>query len=177
MPCLLNFLYVVLIKKIKIKILYMVVGAWKFHYGQTKVCLQPKQITLRRTWGKMPLWHKAKLLYTITFQAFFLPSQEDLNKMVSSFYLQEWFFAQKIPHFELYKKSSSHVAEYQLTIMWACITSDEGNGQCRHVDSCDSGDEQGVPHSNGDPCTWARPVSILLRYIIFDVIIVLLLKP
>ncbi|KAL8166560.1 hypothetical protein V2J09_008059 [Rumex salicifolius] len=38
-------------------------------------------ITLRRTWGKMPLWHKTKLLYSFLFQAFFLPSPEDLNKM------------------------------------------------------------------------------------------------
>ncbi|KAJ0053166.1 hypothetical protein Pint_02070 [Pistacia integerrima] len=42
---------------------------------------RPVQITLRRTWAKMPLWHKAKLLYSLIFQAFFLPSPEDLNKM------------------------------------------------------------------------------------------------
>ncbi|XP_031254536.1 traB domain-containing protein [Pistacia vera] len=43
---------------------------------------RPVQITLRRTWAKMPLWHKAKLLYSLIFQAFFLPSPEDLNKML-----------------------------------------------------------------------------------------------
>ncbi|KAJ7948176.1 TraB domain-containing protein [Quillaja saponaria] len=43
---------------------------------------RPVQITLRRTWGKMPLWHKAKLLYSLFFQAVFLPSSEDLNKML-----------------------------------------------------------------------------------------------
>ncbi|KAF2292195.1 hypothetical protein GH714_015790 [Hevea brasiliensis] len=43
---------------------------------------RPVQITLRRTWGKMPLWHKTKLLYSLLFQAFFLPSPEDLNKML-----------------------------------------------------------------------------------------------
>ncbi|KDP25863.1 hypothetical protein JCGZ_22893 [Jatropha curcas] len=43
---------------------------------------RPVQITLRRTWGKMPLWHKTKLLYSLLFQAFFLPSPDDLNKML-----------------------------------------------------------------------------------------------
>ncbi|GAV81304.1 TraB domain-containing protein [Cephalotus follicularis] len=43
---------------------------------------RPVQITLRRTWGKMPLWHKSKLLYSLLFQAFFLPSPEDLSKML-----------------------------------------------------------------------------------------------
>lgn len=43
---------------------------------------RPVQITLRRTWGKMPLWHKIKLLYSFLFQAFFLPSAEDLNRML-----------------------------------------------------------------------------------------------
>ncbi|KAK9284252.1 hypothetical protein L1049_023421 [Liquidambar formosana] len=43
---------------------------------------RPVQITLRRTWGKMPLWHKTKLLYSFLFQAVFLPSPEDLNKML-----------------------------------------------------------------------------------------------
>ncbi|KZV40316.1 traB domain-containing protein-like [Dorcoceras hygrometricum] len=41
---------------------------------------RPVQVTLRRTWVKMPLWHKTKLLYSLMFQAFFLPSPEDLNK-------------------------------------------------------------------------------------------------
>ncbi|XP_057955649.1 uncharacterized protein LOC131149317 isoform X2 [Malania oleifera] len=52
-------------------------------YG-SKVILgdRPVQITLRRTWGKMPLWNKAKLLYSLLFQAVFLPSPEDLNKML-----------------------------------------------------------------------------------------------
>ncbi|KAA8524582.1 hypothetical protein F0562_011005 [Nyssa sinensis] len=43
---------------------------------------RPVNITLKRTWGKMPLWHKTKLLYSLLFQAFFLPSPEDLNKML-----------------------------------------------------------------------------------------------
>ncbi|KAI9177122.1 hypothetical protein LWI28_011344 [Acer negundo] len=43
---------------------------------------RPVDITLRRTWGKMPLWHKTKLLYSFIFQAFFLPSSEDLNRML-----------------------------------------------------------------------------------------------
>lgn len=43
---------------------------------------RPVQITLRRTWAKMPLWHKTKLIYSLVFQAFFLPSPEDLNKML-----------------------------------------------------------------------------------------------
>lgn len=43
---------------------------------------RPVQVTLRRTWGKMPLWHKIKLLYSLLFQAVFLPSPEELNKML-----------------------------------------------------------------------------------------------
>ncbi|XP_040370254.1 traB domain-containing protein isoform X2 [Rosa chinensis] len=43
---------------------------------------RPVQITLRRTWAKMPLWHKIKLIYSILFQAVFLPEPEDLNKML-----------------------------------------------------------------------------------------------
>ncbi|XP_058092382.1 uncharacterized protein LOC131238804 [Magnolia sinica] len=52
-------------------------------YG-AKVILgdRPVQITLRRTWGKMTLWHKIKFLYYMLFQAIFLPSPEDLNKML-----------------------------------------------------------------------------------------------
>ncbi|KAG2717076.1 hypothetical protein I3760_03G156200 [Carya illinoinensis] len=42
----------------------------------------PVQITMRRTWAKMPLWHKIKLLYCLFFQAVFLPSSEDLNRML-----------------------------------------------------------------------------------------------
>ncbi|XP_058210662.1 uncharacterized protein LOC131323059 [Rhododendron vialii] len=43
---------------------------------------RPVQITLRRTWAMMPLWHKTKLFYSLVFQAFFLPSPEDLNQML-----------------------------------------------------------------------------------------------
>ncbi|KAK7312731.1 hypothetical protein VNO77_36821 [Canavalia gladiata] len=43
---------------------------------------RPVQITLRRTWSKMPLWHKTKLLYSLLFQAVFLPSSDDLTKML-----------------------------------------------------------------------------------------------
>ncbi|XP_010510035.1 PREDICTED: traB domain-containing protein-like [Camelina sativa] len=43
---------------------------------------RPVQITLTRTWGKMPLWHKIKLLYGIVFQAVFLPDSEELEKML-----------------------------------------------------------------------------------------------
>lgn len=52
-------------------------------YG-AKVILgdRPVDITLRRTWGKMSLWHKTKLMYYMLFQAVFLPSPEELNKML-----------------------------------------------------------------------------------------------
>ncbi|OWM78576.1 traB domain-containing protein-like isoform X1 [Punica granatum] len=43
---------------------------------------RPVQITIRRTWYKMPLWHKTKLLYSFLFHGVFLPSPEDLNKML-----------------------------------------------------------------------------------------------
>ncbi|KAK6141164.1 hypothetical protein DH2020_025082 [Rehmannia glutinosa] len=41
---------------------------------------RPVQITLRRTWAKMPLWHKTKLLYSLMFQAVFLPDPDVLSK-------------------------------------------------------------------------------------------------
>ncbi|XP_013602026.1 PREDICTED: traB domain-containing protein-like [Brassica oleracea var. oleracea] len=43
---------------------------------------RPVQITLKRTWAKMPLWHKVKFLYSLLFQAVFLPSAEELDKML-----------------------------------------------------------------------------------------------
>ncbi|OVA11162.1 SWAP/Surp [Macleaya cordata] len=43
---------------------------------------RPVQITLRRTWAKMTMWHKVKFIYSIVFQAIFLPSPEDLNKLL-----------------------------------------------------------------------------------------------
>uniref|UniRef100_A0A803QJY6 TraB family protein n=1 Tax=Cannabis sativa TaxID=3483 RepID=A0A803QJY6_CANSA len=43
---------------------------------------RPVQITLRRTWWKMPRWHKIKLIYAMLFQAVFLPSSDELNKML-----------------------------------------------------------------------------------------------
>ncbi|XP_059282416.1 uncharacterized protein LOC132036169 [Lycium ferocissimum] len=43
---------------------------------------RPVQITLRRTWAAMPLWHKTKFLFSLLFQALFLPKPEDLNKML-----------------------------------------------------------------------------------------------
>jgi len=52
-------------------------------YG-AKVILgdRPVQITLRRTWAKMSLWHKTKFLFCMFFQAIWLPSPEELNKMM-----------------------------------------------------------------------------------------------
>ncbi|KAI3795419.1 hypothetical protein L1987_38072 [Smallanthus sonchifolius] len=43
---------------------------------------RPVNITLRRTWSKMPLWHKTKLIYTLMFQSIFLPSSTRLNEML-----------------------------------------------------------------------------------------------
>jgi len=43
---------------------------------------RPVQITLKKTWAKMPLWHKVKFLYSLLFQAVFLPSAEELDKML-----------------------------------------------------------------------------------------------
>lgn len=71
-----------------------------------------KQVTLRRTWGKMPLWHKIKLLYSLLFQAVFLPSPEELNKMVnflillvchqSICFLYIWSYENKNPYDAIY---------------------------------------------------------------------------
>ncbi|CAH8368111.1 unnamed protein product [Eruca vesicaria subsp. sativa] len=43
---------------------------------------RPVQITLKRTWAKMPLWHKVKFIYSLMFQAVFLPSSEELDRML-----------------------------------------------------------------------------------------------
>ncbi|KAK9664179.1 hypothetical protein RND81_14G023800 [Saponaria officinalis] len=43
---------------------------------------RPVNVTLRRTWGKMPLWHKTKLVYSLLFQGVFLPNPEELDKML-----------------------------------------------------------------------------------------------
>lgn len=43
---------------------------------------RPVNITLRRTWAKMKLWHKVKFLYSMLFQAMFLPSSDDLVQML-----------------------------------------------------------------------------------------------
>nr|XP_043613789.1 traB domain-containing protein [Erigeron canadensis] len=43
---------------------------------------RPVNITLRRTWSKMPLWHKTKLMYSMMFQSIFLPSPTRLNEML-----------------------------------------------------------------------------------------------
>ncbi|KAL0654545.1 hypothetical protein Bca4012_097236 [Brassica carinata] len=43
---------------------------------------RPVQITLKRTWAKMPLWHKVKFIYSLMFQAVFLPSAEELDRML-----------------------------------------------------------------------------------------------
>eukprot|EP00850_Spirogloea_muscicola_P022135 SM000278S10022 [mRNA] locus=s278:121721:123880:- [translate_table: standard] len=42
---------------------------------------RPVKITLRRTWGRMGLWHKIKLIGSLFFQALFLPSVDDLVQL------------------------------------------------------------------------------------------------
>ncbi|KAF3332962.1 TraB domain-containing protein [Carex littledalei] len=43
---------------------------------------RPVEITLRRTWGNMPTWHKIKFLYHIVFQSVFLPGADEIAKML-----------------------------------------------------------------------------------------------
>jgi pheromone shutdown protein TraB len=77
-----------------------------------------RQITLKRTWSKMPLWYKTKLVYTLLFQAVFLPSSDDLNNMV-----HVMIFSDK-REFIIFVQSS---CVYTLT--WNCFaSSDEGDG-------------------------------------------------
>ncbi|KAG5396583.1 hypothetical protein IGI04_018397 [Brassica rapa subsp. trilocularis] len=52
--------------------------------GQVILGDRPVQITLKRTWAKMPIWHKVKFLYGLVFQAVFLPSPEELEKMLKA---------------------------------------------------------------------------------------------
>ncbi|KAF3444551.1 hypothetical protein FNV43_RR14243 [Rhamnella rubrinervis] len=44
---------------------------------------RPIEITRRRTWGKMPLWHKIKLLGCFLYYVANLPSTKDLKKIVT----------------------------------------------------------------------------------------------
>lgn len=44
-------------------------------------------------------------------------------------------------------------------ILNLCCWAAEGNGWCRHADSCNSGNEQALPHSLDYPSSWARSVS------------------
>ncbi|KAJ6908502.1 hypothetical protein NC651_018797 [Populus alba x Populus x berolinensis] len=62
-------------------------------------CMQT--ITLQRTWGKMPLWHKVKLLYSLLFQALFLPSSEDLDKMKLFNIVELWLTVNLFAYFQL----------------------------------------------------------------------------
>ncbi|KAH0913598.1 hypothetical protein HID58_036919 [Brassica napus] len=48
--------------------------------GKVMLVDRPIQITLKRTWAKMPLWHKVKFVYTLMFQDVFLPSSEEHGK-------------------------------------------------------------------------------------------------
>ncbi|GJS04702.1 TraB domain-containing protein [Tanacetum coccineum] len=41
------------------------------------------RITLKRTWSRMPLWHKTKLMYSLMFQSIFLPSPLRLKEMLN----------------------------------------------------------------------------------------------
>ncbi|KAF8092580.1 hypothetical protein N665_0411s0039 [Sinapis alba] len=52
--------------------------------GQVILGDRPVQITLKRTWAKMPLLHKVKLLFGLVFQAVFLPSPEELDKTLKA---------------------------------------------------------------------------------------------
>ncbi|KAJ0261975.1 hypothetical protein HA466_0049910 [Hirschfeldia incana] len=45
---------------------------------------RPVQVTLKRTWAKMPLWHKVKFIYGLVFQPVFLPSLEELKKTLKA---------------------------------------------------------------------------------------------
>lgn len=44
----------------------------------------------------------------------------------------------------------------------------EGYGWCRHVNSCYSRNEQAISHPHGNPCAWARQVSIFNLQIYFQ---------
>nr|GEW36120.1 TraB domain-containing protein [Tanacetum cinerariifolium] len=44
---------------------------------------RPVNITLKRTWSRMPLWHKTKLMYSLMFQSIFLPSPLRLKEMLN----------------------------------------------------------------------------------------------
>ncbi|KAH7331764.1 hypothetical protein KP509_20G049400 [Ceratopteris richardii] len=40
------------------------------------------QVTLRRTWGKMSMWHKTKFILVLIYQSLFLPQAEQLNELI-----------------------------------------------------------------------------------------------
>ncbi|XP_074284954.1 uncharacterized protein LOC141610656 [Silene latifolia] len=43
---------------------------------------RPIKITMQRMWNTMPLWHKTKLMCSLVFGAAFLPTGEDLDKLL-----------------------------------------------------------------------------------------------
>ncbi|CAN6458008.1 unnamed protein product [Victoria cruziana] len=45
---------------------------------------RPIKVTLRRTWGLMPLWQKIKLLLHMFFQGISLPGADELNEMLKA---------------------------------------------------------------------------------------------
>ncbi|KAJ6819647.1 traB domain-containing protein [Iris pallida] len=50
--------------------------------GKVMLGDRPIDVTLRRTWGSMSLWHRTKLVYYLLFQGLFLPSAEDINRLL-----------------------------------------------------------------------------------------------
>ncbi|KAJ6816171.1 traB domain-containing protein [Iris pallida] len=50
--------------------------------GKVMLGDRPIEVTLRRTWGSMSLWHRTKLVYYLLFQGLFLPSSEDINRLL-----------------------------------------------------------------------------------------------
>ncbi|CAH2054965.1 unnamed protein product, partial [Thlaspi arvense] len=55
--------------------------SWKQIFLEYQKLKYGGKITVKRTWAKLPLRQKIKLVYSL-FQAVFLPSPEELNKML-----------------------------------------------------------------------------------------------
>ncbi|KAL4201460.1 hypothetical protein AMTRI_Chr02g216190 [Amborella trichopoda] len=52
-------------------------------YGAKVILGDRPVITLRRTWTRMSVWHRVKFLIYVLFQSIFMPSREELNKMLA----------------------------------------------------------------------------------------------
>ncbi|KAG5387520.1 hypothetical protein IGI04_038990 [Brassica rapa subsp. trilocularis] len=121
--------------------------------GKVMLVDRPIQITLKRTWAKMPLWHKVKFVYTLMFQDVFLPSSEEHGKRPQE---METADSMTLLIEELSKEFPSLIETlvYERDRYMATALLDIASG-CNLVVAV-----IGYGHINGIKKNWKQPVSI-----------------